>query len=604
MKISFQKKLLTIACILLLPYVNSQSLSDLSELDQDFVESLPDDVRDDVLKEIEGNLEQENEISRRPSTKLSKFESIKEWEEFKKKQSLEETSERFGLRLFSSMQSSFMPLNEPNFGDNYIVDYGDVLKIEYFGNTTGFRSTSYITDIKRDGTILLQDIGSVSVAGLNFEQVVDVIQKKYSESFIGLDVAVTMSQIRDINVLITGNVEFPGIYTLSGNSNILQALNVSGGPKENGSIRNIIIKRKNKPDIEIDLYKALIFGDIENIPFLLSGDSIYIKPVGNLVRAGYGFNNVAVFEMKNNETIEDLIRYAGGLKLEANESSLKLVRFEKNIFIDRSIESSEFGSFSLENLDSLYAFKEDIGVVSISGDVKFPGNYSISSSDKLSDIIERSGGYIDSAYPFGGSLIRKSTKDLENMFLDKAYKNLITFIASSPGYLKDSGSGEGIAYILSELKNHDPLGRVIAEFDLSNLDEDIQSNIYLQDGDSIYIPSYDSNIYVLGEVNNPGSILYNDKLSLIDYLESSGGFTKFSSKDSIFIVAPNGETQKVFVNGIRKYIDQDYNLYPGSVIYVARDIGKIQGINYYATIAPIFSSLALSIASLNSINNN
>tara|TARA_B100001250_G_C19783090_1_gene782812 strand:+ start:247 stop:2061 length:1815 start_codon:yes stop_codon:yes gene_type:complete len=604
MKNKHFKKLIFLFLIFSIQLLDAQSL-DLKELDKEFMESLPDDVRDDVTKEIERNNEEEDILSRRPSTKLSKLDTVKEWEEFKKRQNLKDKTERYGLQIFSSMQSSFMPLNEPNFGNNYIVDYGDIINIQLFGSTAGIRNTTYITDVKRDGTVVLEDLDSVSVAGLNFEQVVDLIKNKYSQSFIGLDVAVTLAEIRDINVLVTGNVEFPGIYTLSGNSNILQALNVSGGPKENGSLRNIVIKRKNQPDIEVDLYEALIFGDVDNIPYLMSGDSINIRPVNNLVRAGYGFNNVAVFEMKNDETIEDLIKFSGGLNIEAANNSLKLVRFNENNFKDFDIKSDQFQSYKLKNLDSIYAFKEDIGAITISGDVKYPGNYSISSSDRLSDILERAGGYIKSAYPFGASLYRESTKELETMFVEKAYRNLITYIATNPGTLEKtgSGSGEGIAYILSEIKDYEPVGRVIADFDLINLKDNLQSNIYLQDGDSIHIPSYESNIYIFGEVGNPGSILFKENATLNNYIDSSGGFTKFSSKDSIFIVAPNGETQKIYVNGLRKFISQNYDIFPGSVIYVPRDVGKVQGLNFYATVAPIFSSLALSIASLNSIND-
>ena len=602
MKTKHFKNLILLITALLIPFSNGQSLN-LKELDKEFMESLPDDVRDDVTKEIERNNQEEDMLSRRPSTKLSKLDSVKEWEEFKKRQNLKDKTERYGLQIFSSMQSSFMPLNEPNFGNNYIVDYGDIISIQLFGSTAGIGNTTYITDVKRDGTVVLEDLDSVSVAGLNFEQVVDLIKSKYSQSFIGLDVVVTLAEIRDINVLVTGSVEFPGIYTLSGNSNILQALNVSGGPTENGSLRNIVIKRKNQPDIEVDLYEALIFGDVDNIPVLMSGDSINIKPVNNLVRAGYGFNNVAVFEIKEGETLQDLIEYSGGINTEAANNSLKLVRFNGNKFTDIDVKSEQFENYKLKNLDSIYAFKEDIGVVSISGDVKYPGNYSISSSDRLSDVLERAGGYIKSAYPFGASLYRESTRELETMFVEKAYRNLITFIATNPGSLEGTGSGEGIAYILSEIKDHEPVGRVIADFNLISLKDNLQSNIYMQDGDSIHIPSYDSNIYIFGEVGNPGSILFKENANLKSYIDNSGGFTRFSSKDSIFIVAPNGETQKVYVSGLRQYIAQDYDIFPGSVIYVPRDVGKVQGINFYATVAPIFSSLALSIASLNSIND-
>ena len=220
----------------------------------------------------------------------------------------------------------------------------------------------YLVEVQRDGTVTLDDIGSLSIAGLNFEQAVDTIKQMYAQSFIGLDVIVTLNRTRDINVLVTGNIEFPGIYTLSGNSNILQALNVAGGPKENGSLRRVVIKRKNKPDMNVDLYQALIFGDIDSIPFLMSGDSVYVEPVKNLVRAGYGFNNTAVFEMLDGETIDDLIGFSGGLKLEAKTESLNLVRFENNSFKSYEINSIQTYNQELKNLDSVYAAKERIGL--------------------------------------------------------------------------------------------------------------------------------------------------------------------------------------------------------------------------------------------------
>ncbi len=584
-------------------FVYAQS-TDLNNLDKDFLESLPDDVRDDVFKEMDGNnKDPKSNIAPRPSTELSKLKIVKEWEDFQKQQSLKEDTERYGLRMFNTMQSSFMPLNEPNFGNNYVVDYGDIIKIQLYGSSS-IRKTSYETEVQRDGNIVLEEIGSVSLAGLNFDQAINKIKNKYSQSFIGLDVVVTLSEIRDINVLVTGNVEFPGIYTLSGNSNILQALNVSGGPNEDGSLRSVVIKRKNKNDIKVDLYKALIFGDINNIPFLMSGDSIYVEPVKNLVRAGYGFNKVAVFEMKDGETINDLINYAGGLKLEAVNEHLNLIRLNKNNTFDQyKIDSNQFSEYKLNNLDSIYAYKENIGVVEITGNIKHPGKYSISSTDKILDIITRSGGYKKSAYPYGASLTRKSNRELEQLFMERAYNNLITFIANTPDYMAVTGNGGGLSYILGELKSYKSVGRVIAEFDISELKDDPQSNIYLEDGDSIHIPAYNPNVYVFGEVGNPGSTLYKDDINLSGYISKSGGLNKFASSDRIFIVSPNGETKKVYINGVKRFIDQDFDIYPGSVIYVPRDIGKVEGLQFYSQVAPIFSSLALSIASLNSINN-
>ena len=591
--------LLTI--LIISPVALTQSTAAFDDLDQDFVESLPEDVRKDILSEMKSGPDgkgKENNIQKRPSSKLSKLDTVKDWENFKKKQQLKDTSERYGMRIFNTMQSSFMPLNEPNFGNNYIVDYGDYFTIQLFGNVSN--NNAYQIEVERDGTILLEDIGKVVIAGLNFEQATDIIQKKYSTAFIGVDVVVTLSEIRDINILVTGNVEFPGMYTLSGNSNILQALNIAGGVTENGSLRNVTIKRKSKENINVDLYEALIFGDTDNIPFLMSGDSIHIEPVKNLVRAGYGFNNTAIFEMKDGETLNDLVHYSGGLKIESRNEILKLVRFENNKFNSYDIDSGKLNDYKIKNLDSVYAFKEKIGVVTISGNVKHPGKYSVSSSDKLLDLIQRSGGYNDSAYPFGASLYRDSSIKLEQEFARKSYKDLITFIVSNPS--ASQGGGDGLSFLLSELSDYQPLGRVIAEFDEKNLIDNIQDNIYLNDGDKIHVPTYSSNIYIFGEVGNPGSVLFKEDASMLDYINKSGGFTKFSSEDSVFIVSPNGETTKIQIGGIKRFLNQGYDVYPGSVIYVPRHIAKVQGVDLYATIAPIFSSLALSIASLNSLD--
>ena len=94
---------------------------------------------------------------------------------------------------------------------------------------------------------MLEDIGKIVVGGLNFEQATSLIKSKYESSSFGVSVIVNLEEIRDINILITGGVEFPGIYTLSGNSNVLQAINVAGGIKENGSLKKYyLIKRKGK----------------------------------------------------------------------------------------------------------------------------------------------------------------------------------------------------------------------------------------------------------------------------------------------------------------------------------------------------------------------
>lgn len=128
-------------------------------------------------------------------------------------------------------------------------------------------------------------------------------------------------------------------------------------------------------------------------------------------------------------------------------------------------------------------------------------------------------------------------------------------------------------------------------------------DITLSDGDEIVIPEYKSEVYVLGEVLNPGARLYKADQYGKDYVEKSGGLGKYAEKNRSIIIHPNGDAF-LFNDSYLGFMANKVDIYPGTIIYVPREIGQLEGINYAAVVAPIFSSLALSLASLNSINNN
>ena len=159
---------------MLVPMAHTQSISGASGFDEDYINSLPDSVKEDVLKEIENNENNNKNLSSRPSSKLSKLETVKDWEEFKKRNQLDKMSERYGLKIFNTMQSSFMPLNEPNFGNNYILDYGDIIEVNKY---VSGRNEIFKLEIQRDGTILLPDLGSLLIGGLSYDKAIDLIKK-------------------------------------------------------------------------------------------------------------------------------------------------------------------------------------------------------------------------------------------------------------------------------------------------------------------------------------------------------------------------------------------------------------------------------------------
>ena len=121
-------------------------------------------------------------------------------------------------------------------------------------------------EIGRDGSINFEQIGKIFIAGLSLDKASDIIKTKVTTSYIGTEAFVSLDNVRDIQIFITGGSRFPGIYTLNGNSHVLHALNVAGGITEEGSFRSIQIKRNGEVVNEVDLYQALILGDTFNIP--------------------------------------------------------------------------------------------------------------------------------------------------------------------------------------------------------------------------------------------------------------------------------------------------------------------------------------------------
>ena len=126
-------------------------------------------------------------------------------------------------------------------------------------------------------------------------------------------------------------------------------------------------------------------------------------------------------------------------------------------------------------------------------------------------------------------------------------------------------------------------------------------NYKLTPGDKIHVPYMKKIIYTFGEILNPGTLVFNEDLDLEDYIDKSGGINEYADKSSIIIIHPNGESERI---RFRTFTNNKSNLYPGSVIYVPRDLKQIDGIELGSVMAPIISSLAISLASLNSISNN
>ena len=597
------RKLLTSFICFYAFFLSNSAIS--QDLNQAFLESLPKSIQEDFLN-VDTDEELSDNFNERPETRIRKVESgiddIKD-----QIQSLESQINRedekdnitiFGSNFFDSYQSSFAPINQQNFTSDYVLDVGDVLSVQTFGKIKVNKKIS----VSRDGTINIPNIGIILVAGLPYADAIKNIQTFVSQKFLGLEVFINLDLARDMSILLIGNASQPGVYTLPGGANILSLLHAAGGINEGGSYRSITHKRNNIIIQEIDLYDVLIRGNLLFKSPLRSGDSIIIKPSKRLVSITGGINTPAIYELKDNEQLEDLVNLAQGFAISATDEI-----FISNAIGDMvKVSSKEMALKELKHGDSVKIplfspITKTIFTVTLDGAVKKPGKYSFFEGTTLHEIIAEAGGYTDNAYPYGASLFRKKVAEIQQETFDKTYASLINFLASNGGVRTASvTSSSNLPLILAELKAAKFKGRVSAEFSQRKVEKDASLDTILSDGDDILVPFFSSDVYVTGDILNPGARRYNSELKPKDYIALSGGLGRFADSDRIIVIKPNGDAEVIKAKLFFSYSGS--TIYPGSIIYVPREIGKLEGIAFTATLAPIISSMALSLASLNSIN--
>jgi len=598
------KKLL-LSFIFLFGFVLSNAVTS-QELNEAFLQSLPKSIQEDFLNADADEALSKN-FNERPETRIMKVESgidaIKD-----KIQSLETQLTRentkdeliiFGSNFFNSYQSSFAPINQLNFAADYVLDVGDVLNIKSLG-TGSISGAKQKVVVTRDGSINIPKVGQINVAGMPYEEAISSIKEFAKSKYLNMDLYINLEQARDMSILLVGNAANPGIYTLPGGSNILSLLHASGGISEGGSYRSITHKRNNRIIQEIDLYDILIQGNLLFKSPLRSGDSLIINASQRLIAISGGINTPAIYELKDNENLDDLVNLAQGFSVSAIDEIL-ISSAAGNL---AKLSPEEMILTELNHGDSVKIplfspITQKILTVTLDGAVKKPGEYSIFEGTTLHEIIAEAGGYTDNAYPYGGSLFRKRVAEIQQETFDKTYNSLINYLASNAN-VGSVAYSNNYQSILAELKAAEFKGRLSAEFSQRKVEKDASLDTILADGDEIVVPLFTSDVFVTGDILNPGGRRYNSELKPKDYIEQSGGLGRFADSDRIVVIKPNGDADVIKAKLFFSYSGSI--IYPGSIIYVPREMGKIDGIAYTATLAPIIASMALSLASLNSIN--
>jgi protein involved in polysaccharide export with SLBB domain len=305
----------------------------------------------------------------------------------------------YGDTLFRQVPSTFAPLREVNVTPDYLLGPGDQLLVRIWGQVN---FNAQLT-VDRTGSIYLPQVGEIHVAGLPYAQIRQHIHDAVGHIYKSFDLSVEMGQLRSIQVFVVGQARRPGTYTLSSLSTLVTALFATGGPSVQGSLRNIELRRNGQTITHFDLYDLLIFGDMSKDAQLLPGDVIYIPPVGPQVAVSGDVHVPAIYELKGATTVEESLRFAGGLSATASllRASLERLGPEKNrTVVDISLQGPGLAT-PVQQADILRVLPispQFQNIVTLRGNVAETGRFSWHPGMKLSDIIPDSQSLITRDY--------------------------------------------------------------------------------------------------------------------------------------------------------------------------------------------------------------
>lgn len=316
---------------------------------------------------------------------------IKEVNAFLKEQKDKDSKELkpYGYHLFEGEPVSFAPVSDIPIPSEYLVGPGDTIKVQLYGK----ENKEYDLIIGRDGNIQFPELGPISVLGLKFEDMRQAVSARIKQQMIGVESNITMGELRSIRIFIAGDAYKPGSYTVSSLSTITQALFVAGGIAEIGSLRNIQLRRKGELIGTLDLYDLLMRGDASNDMRLHSGDVVFIPSVGGLVSVDGEVRRPAIYELKGNESMEEVISMAGGLKGDAYPRSSSIERYNeqglksiKNVDLTTDkgrAEKAKAGDI-IKVKTATSQFEDAVTVI---GAVVRPGKYQWYQGQKISDLL-------------------------------------------------------------------------------------------------------------------------------------------------------------------------------------------------------------------------
>ena len=399
----------------------------------------------------------------------------------------------FGSELFQTAGSMTSNANIAT-PLNYEVGPNDILKMVLYG------IQEFATELKvsYEGSVTVQNVGIIRVAGLTIEAATDKIRQQMARTaYASLrtgesKLSVTLANIRTIHVTVIG-AKKSGTYDLSSLTTVFGALSLAGGPSPIGSYRNIELVRDNKVIRKVDLYRFILNGDQSDNIGLKDNDVIRIPAYENRVEVNGQIKRPGIFELIGKETFNNILAYAGGFDEAAYTSNVKVIQKNGRELLVKDLGKEEFASYAPQGGD-VYVVSKILNRyqnrVKLTGAVYRPDTYQLVEGMRISDLIKKADGLKEDAYTGGAQLFRLKP----NLIKEMVSINLTKALAG-----------------------------------------DKTENVYLQREDELYISSVldlrDSfNVKIFGEVHNPGKFAYADSMTAKDLITLAGGSTYAANK--------------------------------------------------------------------------
>lgn len=401
----------------------------------------------------------------------------------------------YGREIFDTKNLTFEPSMNLATPPNYRLGPGDEVIIDIWGTN----QATIRDNVSPDGYISINDIGLVYLNGMTVAEAGNYLRKELNKIYAGIDsenpssqIKVTLGNSRTIQVNVMGEVFQPGTYALSSFATVFHALYRAGGVSNIGSLRAIQVVRGGKKIATVDVYDFIMKGKISDDIRLQEGDVIIVPPYEALVKIEGNVKRPMKYEMKNNESVATLLKYAGGFSGDAYTRSLRMVRQNGKEYQVYTIDDIDYSVFQLKDGDVLTA--EAI-------------------LDRFENKLEIKGAvYRPGIYQFGGSL-----------------NTVRQLVEKADGLMGDAFTGRAVLH-----RERENLTREVIQVDIQGIMNGTQPDIPLQRNDVLYIPSIHDledlgSIIVFGEVARPGEYAYADNTTLEDIIIQAGGLKESAS---------------------------------------------------------------------------